>query len=906
MSITTYQLTVDLLRPDGSAIANAPVTAALTKPDISGVEGQISKATLEADSDSSGAAVFNLWPNTKGTHGSQYRIRAIDPETGAKLVDATVTMPEKDCHLRDILMSPAPTPKPYDEASIAAILNARTDAGNHKADAEVAANAAASSELQAADKAADAAKSAAAAVEAKDAARLLKESVTQTALQAEEYKVLIEADRRAADQAKGRAADAEAAAVQNAQDAKEAQVAASASKGEARAARNDSIAARDASQHAQVVAEQHEDAAGVHAQTASEEAVKAQQSASTASQMALGVKGDRTAISKMMEDAKAAAGDAKEVAGLETVDDAVGRQLPHALTAALSGRHPPGETHKYDALSQQEAAYLVNSDQFENFAEILRGLGQSGVFMCRQYERGGAYALNRPFDATYSALSSHSHWDAGGSKGGICGLGEISVIVNGQHIRTRHNDFRLRQSAPATEGFLHTVPIDMPDVPLDVVGTVEQQIDKMRDYFKVVNGEASLFDAGISEENYAAAFKWGLAYIEVWLEKFTEEVDDTFFSGRHVVDASNIRDLLKKVLYFNASGHKNRLENISYFSSFIRMVDDEGVPQVATLKYRIVVQPVGSLQEFPISAVLEPLEDLKTRVRTDGMSDEEFLNSRYQRFKVRQKLGESDDFSNVTHSLMDTLMERVPGLDGAGANLEETYDQYGTSETLMNWQNEPLNSAYYNRAYKLQVRDASNRQAAKRGFNDPTLFVAKTTRSNVVAVDGMAFSYALPLELILLSPLDKWNPYGVADITGTDNISQYQPGGSDGWGKTADKPIPGYADESLLYYHTPLAFYGDASVPDKDPADTALDGVYMRCSDGKSRLHTPSGMPIFLPKISGMSAPVRTRYFIYESFHEGSHAYAELQAYKYENALRFSELQAQITSLTLQLQEKSK
>ena len=48
-----------------------------------------------------------------------------------------------------------------------------------------------------------------------------------------------------------------------------------------------------------------------------------------------------------------------------------------------------------------------------------------------------------------------------------------------------------------------------------------------------------------------------------------------------------------------------------------------------------------------------------------------------------------------------------------------------------------------------------------RGFSDPTLWVAETTNEKVVAFGGRRFSWAIPFEIIYLSPLKKWNPYKV-------------------------------------------------------------------------------------------------------------------------------------------------
>ncbi len=143
MSLTTYPLTIDLLHADGSAVSGALIDICLTIPDVSLASGQVVNTHVQSKTDNAGRAVVQLWSNLDGSRGSQYRVRATDNETGKKIVDETVTMPPFSCHLRDIVLSPAPSPLPYDEASVLAIQQARAEAIEAKDDANQFANAAA-------------------------------------------------------------------------------------------------------------------------------------------------------------------------------------------------------------------------------------------------------------------------------------------------------------------------------------------------------------------------------------------------------------------------------------------------------------------------------------------------------------------------------------------------------------------------------------------------------------------------------------------------------------------------------------------------------------------------------------------------------------------------------------------
>ena len=126
--LTTSDITVTLLSPSNSSISGARITATLTQMDTAALSGMVFPREVEATTDENGQATLGLWPNTEGVTGSQYRFRARHPTTGRKLLDELVTVPAHDANLRDLLLLPAPTKKPYDEASITAIQQARAEA----------------------------------------------------------------------------------------------------------------------------------------------------------------------------------------------------------------------------------------------------------------------------------------------------------------------------------------------------------------------------------------------------------------------------------------------------------------------------------------------------------------------------------------------------------------------------------------------------------------------------------------------------------------------------------------------------------------------------------------------------------------------------------------------------------
>lgn len=106
----------------------------------------------------------------------------------------------------------------------------------------------------------------------------------------------------------------------------------------------------------------------------------------------------------------------------------------------------------------------------------------------------------------------------------------------------------------------------------------------------------------------------------------------------------------------------------------------------------------------------------------------------------------------ATYSLIDKLMEQVPGKDNYAANLTEVL--FG-SQSYHYTSNQPLNAGYYSRFYQMNNRDAMGRQKRKRGFNDNSLWAARTTQERVSGLkiyseeDGEVeekWTWAIPLE----------------------------------------------------------------------------------------------------------------------------------------------------------------
>lgn len=216
---------------------------------------------------------------------------------------------------------------------------------------------------------------------------------------------------------------------------------------------------------------------------------------------------------------------------------------------------------------------------------------------------------------------------------------------------------------------------------------------------------------------------------------------------------------------------------------------------------------------------------------------------------------------------MESLCAKVPGMDGEGAILRESYSEYGLNDELEDVSGGQLNAAYYNRTYRFAEKDASGRQTAHRGFNDPTLFVAKTTHTDVVG----GFSWMIPLELLLRSPRENWNPLGFpsADF---QSLKTEEGAGS---GSVSDNPYSGI-HEQHFNFGTPASLFSSEH-GDSDSADTALR-AWVKNSVGVNHNAYAKGIWVFTP--DGR----RTRFPAYSVYHDFS--YASVQQSHFKDTLK--------------------
>ncbi|XP_012943745.1 uncharacterized protein LOC101854983 [Aplysia californica] len=442
----------------------------------------------------------------------------------------------------------------------------------------------------------------------------------------------------------------------------------------------------------------------------------------------------------------------------------------------------------------------------------------------------------------FNAIHDHSNYAS------TVGMGEIAVVQNGVEFRTRHNDYKLKMPSTTSTEYHATENVPFPDVPPEVtsLSTVDEQIVEMREWFKAFATQNT------THRDYREYFKPIMCYLEgAWT--LDADLTEPFESDRHHIDANSWFELHDIVRYASYTGTKSRLENFAYLPTTIMSVNETtGEPTYAQWNYRILCSPLK--EDMPLKH-LRQMDDLAYRV-PNKKTQETVRYSRAARYRVYE--GDKDRFTK--YSKIDRLFYTVPGMDNIpSANMSQ--ESFGEEMFSMESDKDiPLKIGYYHRWFRFGQPGAMGQKTVARGYNDANLWVAQTTQERVapirlhtctskrVKVNNKwkkqeecktvytRFSYAIPLEIIFLTPLQSWNPYDIETFKGDLDTS--------------------------------------------DPADTVKKSVGVLDRGGNLRKTTASGVKIVLQDIEGVGR-VRLRYPIAPLHGEGSPVWKELNALKY-------------------------
>jgi hypothetical protein len=510
--------------------------------------------------------------------------------------------------------------------------------------------------------------------------------------------------------------------------------------------------------------------------------------------------------------------------------------------------------------------------------ERVRSEGSSGVKQVR-HQRDGTRPYFTETHTGSGVASIHDHADSRHT----LGMGEFVAVLNGVEFTTRHNDPVLVMPHKTSRKYHATEDIPFPEVPPSVsaLPDVESQIKEMRQYFRAFK------EQDMNIRDYRHYFKPVLCYLEGAWAQAEEEIEEPFFSERHWVAADTWKELEDRYRFMSYSGTKENLENLAFLPRMIpRFVND--TIQFAQWNYRILCHPLKQdLQTDRFRVV----DDLASRMVT-GMSLEQFEQTREARFTLHPTDSEDMVDSRYTHTLLDKLMEEIPGQDNYNVSflLDETYGFRADEPTPTRGQ--PKNVGFYHHIFKVEAKDAMGLSIRHRGFSDEHLYVASTTQKKVVGMDfdncygkwasksdchnfHQKWTYAIPLEIVYLTPLSRWNPYNIAyhgsfDGDAAKTVTDNSRNGS--------KAAPYDGTHSRLFYRTPAAFYADEEYSVR-PADTTGGSFYVLDKSGTAREVRGSGHRTFLPDIAGVGR-IRQRYPIMPVHGEGGSVWKELEALK--------------------------
>ncbi|XP_033732863.1 uncharacterized protein LOC117322199 [Pecten maximus] len=521
--------------------------------------------------------------------------------------------------------------------------------------------------------------------------------------------------------------------------------------------------------------------------------------------------------------------------------------------------------------------------------ERIRSDGDSGVKQLRHNHDGTAPYFSESFSGrSINSIHDHSNYDR------TVGMGEVIVVMNGVEFRTRHNDYKLKMPSKTSSQYHAIQDIPFPSVPPSVLHkhTVAEQIAEMKEYFKAFHYQNH------QHRDYRPYFKPNLCYMEGAWTTDTKDLNEPFQSDRHSIDASSWFDLQEKIRYTSYSGSKHNLENFSYLPSTIINVIN-GTAEYAQWNYRIICHPLEN--DLPL-ATLTPVDDISSRL-AHNFDMKKFANSRAARFKLAASTRDGHyDFDlgygtfrdrAYNLGLLDQIMMQIPGKNNYGAVLNDHSFNMTVFDARDKINNTALNTAYYHRYFKYDSKGAMGTKTIHRGYADQNLFVAQTSQPKIAKIQiddchtqrhvkschhySAQYSYAIPLEIVYMTPLYSWNPYnlhyyGHASNQNTAIITEHLKRNGQ---LTPDKAFNG--TNSKFFYKTPAEFFRAAKPGETDRADTDKGAVGVLDRHGVVRKVVASGTHITLPEIEGIGK-LRMRYPIVPVHMEGSAEGKEIAA----------------------------
>ena len=521
-------------------------------------------------------------------------------------------------------------------------------------------------------------------------------------------------------------------------------------------------------------------------------------------------------------------------------------------------------THDGVTSKSQTFAYTAIAANNEAMANWLRTSYSSGFVAARSFDSA------RPFDNKYknnmggqSAMNMHAHsqWN------GVCGLGEISALVNGYSVTSRQTDYRIMCAVPGM-AFGDRQAVVAPQVP-DAVLAMPTGFTNTQLNTGSLAGTQAGFMQNIYQTNPELCVFY-LSYLEVWVEAYNGTLVDNATSPKHIYNTENFASVLSQYTAYLRSGFKPLVENLPLLPGIIAGADPiTGQPIIGYINYRISSVPVGTLStqntelNLPLATVdiitgqnanqtdytwqllAMPYDPVKAAAGVVDSTNVWKLKREIHQRWWSNRLGRTNDILRGGGSISEDLLyqERpwldiaendpsaifsnvkleqacrmCPGFDGVGNYaLRQTRDpnlavRAGVKVYQTAGNSNGLN--YYSNAYVLNTVDSMGNAGQGRGFNDNNLFTASTAFPEVLG----GYTFMIPLELVLRTPRESWNPFGIAyqqTLSGDGKDPTKLFNGNPG------VPYNGWNDYGG-YYKFPT---GVLTVPANAPAGTKADNI---------------------------------------------------------------------------------
>jgi len=522
------------------------------------------------------------------------------------------------------------------------------------------------------------------------------------------------------------------------------------------------------------------------------------------------------------------------------------------------------------AAADNEAEYIygnqvVNTIQMQvmmqdaYMAESDRNTGDSGIKATRNYNLG-IRSYETDSHVTDNTLLGIHDWANHRTK---LPYGQMTAVINGIEFRTAHTVVDIEKPSDSNSGYDEMQPIEFPPVPPSVLAqtTVADQITEMQSYFVQWRKNNNFNEV----EKY---FKVILCYLEGAWEKLSDQ------------KVAERTTLLDEARFAAATGTMHKDKSFPFLPTrlmkFANGPDDTTIPEYSYWNYRIKCAPVTTEGNHNVDySTLRPVEDLASRMRNNErlVAHKNYRRARYMYDKRERR--------SCMWCSIDYLMEKIPGKDNYGGFLADTAFQANATHILSTA--DILNTAYYHRVYKAIKRGAMGVTSRSRGFSDTHMFMAQTSRPEVASLtttdcrntdDGSCveyeqrWTYAIPLEIIVLTPLHSWNPYNLTYYSDNSdpNYAEVDAGGRNG-GLTKDTAYAGIRDD--LFFQTPAEFFTSGEFQ-SDAADiTTNKAVGVLGPDGEVKRVRPSGIRFNFPNIPTIWR-ARQRFPMFPIYNDGS------------------------------------